>query len=252
VPLCSSANGTVYIAFGSNGLSGDYHGWLFGYDARPRCNKPEFSTSPPTPSMGGIWQSGGGPSADSEGNVFAGDGRRNCSMSDRTSASNSYSDSFLRFGWLGGLSSVADYFTPCDQATLQSRRPRMSALARPFSCRIPRVLPSEPDLLIGGSKAARSMSSTETTWAAMPPPLPGVLDSESQTIPVGAGPILSTPLFWNNAVYVAPANGTTMNPDVVSPVRARNACFSPRPLRNRRKFWGPQGGHSRHFLEPNQ
>ena len=61
----------------------------------------------------------------------------------------SYSDSFLRFGTTGGLS-VADYFTPCDQATLDSRG---------TGCRSQRAGPfagfagsSQPHLLIGGSK----------------------------------------------------------------------------------------------------
>jgi hypothetical protein len=26
-------NGTIYVAFGSRGGQGDYHGWLFGYDS---------------------------------------------------------------------------------------------------------------------------------------------------------------------------------------------------------------------------
>ena len=106
----------MYIAFGSNGVPGDYHGWLFGYDSSSLQQTGDFNV---TPNLvhGGIWQSGGGPSADSNHNVFVatGDG-----PFDVDRGGKSYSDSFLRFGTADGLSKVADYFTPCDQAKLEA------------------------------------------------------------------------------------------------------------------------------------
>jgi hypothetical protein len=199
----------VYIAFGSNGLSGDYHGWLFAYDATTLQQTGVFDVTQPPAVQGGIWQSGGGPSADSNGNVFVvtGDGLFNV---DRTSASYSYGDSFLRFGLAEGLSSVADYFTPCDQATLQSDGLDVGASA-PVLLPASAGSPSEPDLLIGGSKGGSLyVVNRDNMGGYAPTPCPE-LTAPAQTIPVGAGPIMSTPLFWNNAIYVAPGNGTTMN-----------------------------------------
>ncbi len=197
-------NGTVYIAFGSYGGLGDYHGWLFGYDSASLQQTGVFDVTP-SAIQGGIWQSGGGPSADSNHNIFVvtGDG-----PFDANRGGMSYSDSFLRLGMAGGLS-VSDYFTPCDQATLETAGEDVGAGA-------PVLLPdsagssSQPHLLIGGSKGGSlyvvnrdNMGEFDSTCPDSP--------TRVQTISVGAGPIMSTPLFWNNSVYVAAGNGNLMS-----------------------------------------
>jgi hypothetical protein len=143
----------------------------------------------------------------------------------------SYGDSYLSFGPAAGLSKVADYFTPCDQATLQTEGLDVGASALV-------LLPdsagsaSYPHLLIGGSKGGslygvnRDDMGNFCPASATPP----------QTIPVGSGPIMSTPLFWNNSVFVAPANGNLMSFPMSAGILASSpsAPQSPEPL-------GPQG-----------
>jgi hypothetical protein len=198
-------NGTIYIAFGSHGGQGDYHGWLFAYDAASLQQTGVFDVTP-SAIQGGIWQSGGGPSADSNGNVFVvtGDG-----PFDVNRGGTSYSDSFLRLGTTGGLA-VSDYFTPCDEAADETAGQDVGASA-------PVLLPdsagssTQPHLLIGGSKAGTLyVVNRDNMGTFLSSPCP---DSSGrvQTIPIGAGPILSTPLFWNNSVYVAPGNGNLMS-----------------------------------------
>ena len=222
-------NGTVYIAFGSYGGLGDYHGWLFGYDAASLQQTGVFDVTPKA-TQGGIWQSGGGPSADSNHNVFAatGDG-----PFDADRGGMSYSNSFLRLGTGGGLS-VSDYFTPCDQATLETAGQDVGAGA-------PVLLPdsagssSQPHLLLGGSKGGSlyvvnrdSMGQFDSACPDSPP--------RAQAVPVGAGAILSTPLFWNNSVYVAPGNENLMSFPMSGGILATSpsASLSPETL-------GPQG-----------
>jgi hypothetical protein len=64
-------NGNVYVAFGSFGGDGEYNGWLFAYDSASLDQTGVFDVTPGG-FQGGIWQSGGGPSADSNHNVFVG------------------------------------------------------------------------------------------------------------------------------------------------------------------------------------
>jgi hypothetical protein len=227
-------NGTVYIAFGSNGQPGDYHGWLFGYDSSSLQQTGVFNVTAPPAIQGGIWESGGGPSADSNHNVFVvtGDGPFNA---DRTLQNSSYSDSFLRFGMAGGLSSVSDYFTPCDQAMLQTAGLDVGASA-------PVLLPDsagsllQPHLLVGGSKGGSLyVVNRDQMGNFLPSPCPD-LSTRAQTIPVGAGPIMSTPLFWNNAVYVAPGNGKLMS----FPISAGILASSPSAVQSPETL-GPQG-----------
>jgi hypothetical protein len=53
------AQGTVYIAFGSQGDDGPYHGYVYGYDAQTLQFRAVHCTTPDW-GEGGIWQSGGG------------------------------------------------------------------------------------------------------------------------------------------------------------------------------------------------
>ncbi len=194
----------VYIAFGSNGLPGNYHGWLFGYNASTLQPVGAFDVTPDA-LQGGIWQSGGGPSADSSGDVFVvtGDG-----PFDVNRGGESYSDSFLRFGPAGGLSSVADYFTPCDQAALQTGGLDVGASA-------PVLLlnsTSQPNLLIGGSKGGSLYVVNPNSMGGFNSDCSKDSTPRVQSVSVGAGmTILSTPLIWNDSVYVAPGNGTLMS-----------------------------------------
>ena len=223
-------NGTVYIAFGSNGVPGDYHGWLFAYDSSTLQQTGVFNVTP-NAIQGGIWQSGGGPSADLNHNVFiaTGDG-----PFDANRGGMSYSDSYLRFGPAAGLSQVADYFTPCDQATLQTAGLDVGASAPVLVQNIP----SQPNLLIGGSKGGSlyvmnpdNMGKFDSNCSSDSPP-------RVQSISLGAGStILSTPLFWNNSVFIAPGDGNLLS----FPMSGGILASSPSTSQSPEKTLGPQG-----------
>jgi hypothetical protein len=64
--------GIVYISFASQCDSGDYHGWVMGYDAATLKQVSVLNTTPNAPAagvkaQGGIWQSGAGLAADDKG-----------------------------------------------------------------------------------------------------------------------------------------------------------------------------------------
>jgi hypothetical protein len=182
----------------------NYHGWLLGYDASTLQQTSIFDVTSYRGALGGgIWQSGGGPSVDSNHNVFVitGNGTFNVNLGGPLF---SYGDSFLRLSSTDGLT-VTDYFTPCDQAMLASAGKDLGSSA-------PLLLPdsigpaSHPNLIIGAAKNGSMYLVDRDTlggYSACPdtPPHP------VQVVSVNDGPILSTPLFWNNAVYVAAGNG---------------------------------------------
>jgi hypothetical protein len=110
------ANGLIYIGFGSYGSTDPYHGWLLAYDARTLTQEGAFLTTPtPTKGIryqGGIWQSGEGPAADDQGNVYVTTGNGYWNLS---SGGANYSDSVLRFS---PPLSLDDWFTPFNQSML--------------------------------------------------------------------------------------------------------------------------------------
>jgi hypothetical protein len=67
-------HGMVYVSFASHGDTGPYHGWIIAYSALtgPGSNLSQlavFNTSPDG-GLDGIWQSGGAPSIDQNGNLI--------------------------------------------------------------------------------------------------------------------------------------------------------------------------------------
>ncbi len=192
-------NGNIYVAFGSHGGQGDYHGWLFGYDTSTLEQTMVFDVTP-RGIQGGIWQSGGGPSADSNHNVFVATGN---GTFDVPLGAMDYGDSFLRLNTAGALS-VADYFTPCNQE-------KMFTTGQGLGSSAPVLLPdsagsvSQPHLMMGGAKNGSLYVLNRENLGRYNPLCP---DSAArvQVVPVGDVSILSTPLFWNNAIYVAAGN----------------------------------------------
>jgi hypothetical protein len=221
-------NGNVYVAFGSYESQDEYHGWLLEYDTSTISQTGAFDVTPGA-IQGGIWQSGGGPSADNTHDVFVvtGDGPF---VASRTPSS--YSDSFLKFGAAGGLSQPPDYFTPCNQATFQVNGLDVGASA-------PLLLPdsagsvAQPHLMTGGSKGGSLYVVNRDNLGKFncPDSLSGV---QTVTVPNG-GPILSTPLFWNNSVYIAPANGNLLSFSMTG------GTLSSSPSSQSQEPLGPQG-----------
>jgi len=105
------ANGTVYVAFGSHGDGGNFHGWMIGYDASDlRRRVAVFNTTPNTYG-GSIWQGGRAPAIDDAGNIIAvtGNGEFN-GVTD-------FSDSVLKLS--GRDLSLVDWYTPDNWADLR-------------------------------------------------------------------------------------------------------------------------------------
>jgi hypothetical protein len=97
-----SANGDVYLAFGSYGDVSPYHGWILAYDATT-LKQVAVLNDTANGGQGGIWQANGGLAADSSGSVYV-------------STGNGTWDGVANFGQsvlrlTSGLS-VADWFTP--------------------------------------------------------------------------------------------------------------------------------------------
>jgi uncharacterized protein (TIGR03437 family) len=65
------ANDAVYVSFGSHGDMDPYHGWMLSYDASDLSHQAGVYMSTPNGNAGSIWQSGRGPAADSQGNIYA-------------------------------------------------------------------------------------------------------------------------------------------------------------------------------------
>jgi uncharacterized protein (TIGR03437 family) len=102
-------NGVVYIGFGSHGDDSPYHGWIMAYDAGNIQSQLYLFNSTPNTDGGGIWQSGRGLMADTQGNIYVVVG--NGSYDGVTE----FGESFVK---LSPQLKVLDWYTPENWQTL--------------------------------------------------------------------------------------------------------------------------------------
>ena len=109
-------NGNVVMGFGSDCDYGDFHGWLFSFDASTLKQTGIFLTTP-SGENGGIWGSGAAPAADTDNQIFliTGDG-----TFDADSGGPNHGDSFLKLQQTSSGLSLLDYFTPSNQKKLDA------------------------------------------------------------------------------------------------------------------------------------
>lgn len=111
-------NGVVYIAWASHCDWGPYHGWLMGYDKTTLQQKYIYNSTPDGYN-GGIWMSGGGPSADSDGNIYLGVGNGSVGTNGNPADPRNRSESALKLSTSGNGFTLQTFFTPKNYETLE-------------------------------------------------------------------------------------------------------------------------------------
>ena len=110
------SDGVLYIGLGGDGSRGA----LFAFDAASLTQKAFWSTTP-TGADGGIWQSGQGPAADAEGNVYV--MTANGTFDGDTNKKN-YGDSFVKLHFEGQNLVGQRLLHPVQSGSSESYRPR--------------------------------------------------------------------------------------------------------------------------------
>ena len=185
-------SGVVYICWAGYYDTDFYHGWVIGYSASTLKQVAVFNDTIDG-GRGGIWMSGGGPAADSQGHIYLLSG--NGDFNANNPGGRNYGDTFLKLGASDGLS-VTDWFTPFDQMNLAKKDRDLSSAAV--------IVPDQtsgpfPHLILGGGKSG-------TLYVLNRDNL-GHYNSSSnsqivQSFIAGKYGIYSTPLFWQNTLYV--------------------------------------------------
>jgi outer membrane protein assembly factor BamB len=108
-------NGTIYTSWTSHCDISPYFGWIIAYSESSLARTAVLNVAPNSGGAGpAIWMSGGGPAADSAGNIYllTANGVFETAL-DANGFPNlqDYGNSFLKLSTAGGSLSVADYFT---------------------------------------------------------------------------------------------------------------------------------------------
>jgi fibronectin type 3 domain-containing protein len=195
------ANGNVYIAWGSHGDQGVYHGWVMAYNASNIQQQTGIFCSTPDGSMAGIWMAGGAPSVDGSGNIYVGSG--NGSFNANTGGRN-YGDAAIE---LTPSLGVSDWFVPWNQSTL-------SANDQDFGTSSLMILPpqsgSYPDQVVASDKTGRIYLLNRDNMGHFN----GTTNQDLSEVTIG-GTLHKSMAFFNQTIYVA-GEGATMKAFPVS------------------------------------
>ena len=190
-------NGVVYTAWSSHCDSGNYHGWLIGYQAKT-LERVAVYTSTPNWEAGSIWQSGAAPAADANGNIYIVTGN---GTFDANRGGADLGDSVIKLSTGTGLT-VADYFTPFNAALLDVKDVDLGssgALLLPDSA----GTPQHPHLLVTGGKEGRVYMLDRDLLGHFSP------DGDSQivqSLPAAVSPVYGIPAYFNQTVFFSGQN----------------------------------------------
>jgi hypothetical protein len=183
---------TVYIAFGSHGDFDPFNGWILGYDAHSL--KQVIAYAPDADGSGGsVWQSGGGPAADSVGNIYVQVANGDF---DAANGGRDYGDTALKLQPSGNSFRVADYFTPFDQQVLSDLDHDLGAGGIVL---LPDQATSPNHLLLASNKEGKLYLINRDNMGHFHA---GDDSQILQTLQF-AGGIFSAPAVWQDKVYVS-------------------------------------------------
>jgi len=210
-------NGVVYEAWASICDFHPYHGWVIGWDATTLQQVAVFNLSP-NGAAAGIWHSGAGMSADTDGNIYF---ETTNGLFDVDSGGTEYGQSIVKLSTNGGLS-VADYFTPYDATYLTHIDSDLSAFGV-------MLLPDQPQppthVMIGGNKKEGIyVLDRDNMGHFTPTDNSRALQFLSMPAPCPEGAIFGVPAYWQSHVFLWPCG------DVVRDYRFFQGYLSPSPV----------------------
>ncbi|PYT82151.1 MAG: pyrrolo-quinoline quinone [Acidobacteria bacterium] len=197
--LLQSGN-VIYTAWsGLNGDCGAYSAWVIAYDAGTLKQTAAIDLVPNN-SGGGMWMGGGGAAAGASGDVYVITGN---GFGDTPGTNSSYGNSFVRLSTASGLT-VGDYFTPFNTNAEDSAD-------EDFGSAGPLLLPDVVDangvtrhLAVGAGKDGNLYVLNRDNLGQFN----STRNSVYQQFSLSSGENQSSPVFFNNTVYVCPTNNT--------------------------------------------
>lgn len=190
-------NGVVYLGYASHCDITKYHGWLFAFDATTLAQKSVLNLTP-NGGLGGIWMSGTGLAADSQGNIYVATGN---GTFDTTGTVVDFGDSIVKVSLASGALMVTDYFTPYDQNNLRIQDSDVGSGGV-------LLLPDQPGthahelVEVGKEGTIYVVDRDQLTTNNQHYCAKCNSDTEiAQELPGAIGGLWSTPAYWNGYVY---------------------------------------------------
>ncbi|GAC1302707.1 MAG: hypothetical protein NVS9B2_18650 [Steroidobacteraceae bacterium] len=203
-------NGTIYTSWTSHCDQTPYYGWIIAYSANTLSRTAVLNVAPNGGGVGpAIWMSGGGPAADSAGNLYllTGNGAFDTALDANGFPHNQdYGNSFLKISGAGGSLRVVDYFAMYNEVAESSADQDLGSGGAMLLPDLTDSSNTVRHLAIGAGKDGNiyvvsrdsmgkfSSSANSQIWQQLKGALPGG--------------IFATPAYFNGTVYYGDVGGT--------------------------------------------
>ena len=213
-------NGIVYLAFGSHGDNGPWHGWVLAYNAKTLAQTGVWCATPNTGGAG-TWLTGAGLAADvpdpaghPNGRAFVPTGNGSFDATTPYTNAMDFGDSVVALD-LSAMASAypanatpADDFTPHEQATLNSSNHDPSSGGVLL---LPKAVTGAQNLAIQGGKSGAVYLLNQDSLGGYHPgnttdPQQKLQMTNAAQPPTNAA-LFSTAAYWNGNVYFWPVGG---------------------------------------------
>jgi hypothetical protein len=205
-------NGYVYIGYAAHGDNGNYHGWLFAYNATTLQQTAHLCLSPNTYGAG-VWGAGAGMPIDSDapgGRMFVSTGNGDISQYPPFSETTELGESIVDLSLANGGLTPQDAFTTFNYQTLNNHD---WDLGSGGVLMLPDQQGSYPHILVAGGKEGRVLVLNRDNLGGYPATGatsdPNALQEITGLTPQGEG-YWNTAAYWNGNVYVWPEQGSPL------------------------------------------
>lgn len=211
------SQGVIYTSWTSHCDNAPYSGWIIAYDETTLAQKSVLNIAPNSGGKGpAIWMAGGGPSADSAGNVYllsangvfetTADAQGFPNMQD-------YGNSFLKLATTGGTLTVADYFAMSNEVAESYSDIDLGSGGQLLLPDLTDDTHAVRHLMIGAGKDTNLYVVSRDAMGKFNPAKNLIWQELDGVLPGG---IWSTPAYFNNTIYYADVGGSLKAFGIVS------------------------------------
>ena len=221
-------NGTIYTSWTSHCDAAPYGGWLIAYNEATLAQTGVLNVAPLASGSGfenqgpAIWMSGGGPAADSAGNVYVltGNGRFDTTLTANGFPSGGdYGNSFVKVATAGGALTVSDYFTMSDEVAESTSDTDLGSGGILLLPDLTDASGTVRQLAVGAGKDGNLYVVDRDSMGKFNAATDEIYQELDGALPGG---IFSTPAYFNGTLYYGPVGGALVALPVASTRVASN------------------------------
>ena len=202
------SGGTIYTTWTSHCDGAPYSGWIIAYSQHTLARTAMLNIAPNSFSGPSIWMSGGGPAADTAGNIYllSANGAFETTLDANGFPSmQDYGNSFLKISGAGAGLAVLDYFAMSNEVAESNADTDLGSGGEMLLPDLTDATNTVRHLVIGAGKDTNIYLVDRDTMGKFNPNGNNIYQTLPNALPGG---VWSTPAYFNNTVYYADAGGT--------------------------------------------